>query len=103
MQKHKYGMRLRGYSPWCQPEEGLIEVKEGKDRYKNILIYNRKLTQKELHDYELNPIGSYYNAYGEKLCSNCEGIIVFPEKEDEQELCENCKFETKLIINLERI
>lgn len=53
---HKYGMRLRGYSPGCQPMDGLVEVMDDK-RYWNILIYNRKLTDQEVSDYELDYLG----------------------------------------------
>lgn len=53
---HKYGMRLRGYSPGCQPMDGLLFVMDDK-RYWNILIYNRKLTDQEVSDYELDYLG----------------------------------------------
>ena len=52
---YKYGMRLRGFAPWCQPMEGLITIfgdKSGK--YHDLLLYNRRLTPKEVSDYELD-------------------------------------------------
>ena len=55
---YKYGMRLRGFSIGCQPKEGFYEVKEDKTgKYWDILIYSRKLTDKEIKDYELDYIG----------------------------------------------
>lgn len=49
-----YGMRLRGYSPGCQPMDGLEAVMEGNRKYLNILIYRRELTDEEVRDYELD-------------------------------------------------
>ena len=54
---YKYGMRLRGFSPGCQPMQGLEMTYEPKDyKYYNILVYSRELTKKELADYELDLI-----------------------------------------------
>lgn len=53
---YKYGMRLRGFSPGCQPMDGLDAVMEGNEKYHNILIYNRELTDEEIRDYELDRI-----------------------------------------------
>lgn len=49
-----YGMRLRGFSPGCQPMNGLVNVLEGNDKYYNILVYMRELTDEEVRDYELD-------------------------------------------------
>ena len=58
IQTYWYGMRLRGYSPGCQPMNGLEAViKEYRveaEKYHNILIYNRELTDEEVRDYELD-------------------------------------------------
>lgn len=55
-----YGMRLRGFSPGCQPMDGLEAVmkvyRAGAEKYHNILIYNRELTDEEIRDYELDRI-----------------------------------------------
>ena len=56
MKEYLYGMRLRGYSPGCQPMEGLLRVAPGGGRYYDLLIYDRPLTEKELKDYELDYI-----------------------------------------------
>lgn len=53
-----YGMRLRGFSPGCQPKDGLVERQDDvTGKYYDILVYNRELTEKELNDFELDFIG----------------------------------------------
>lgn len=59
MIKYYYGMRLRGFSIDCQPMEGLIGAVDmgclrPKIPYHDVLCYNRRLTKKELEDYELD-------------------------------------------------
>lgn len=54
---YKYGMRLRGLSPMCQPTSGLAVAEDGDSKYYNYLYYERKLTNKEVEDYELDFIG----------------------------------------------
>lgn len=50
-----YGMRLRGFSPGCQPMKGLLEWQnDTTGRYHDLLVYDRKLTAEELMDYELD-------------------------------------------------
>ena len=52
----RYGMRLRGFSPGCQPR-GVIEREDDPSgKYYDILVYNRPLTYWELMDYELDLI-----------------------------------------------
>ena len=54
---YAYGMRLRGFSPGCQPMEGLVERLDSPYKeYYDILIYDRPLTEKEMRDYELDSI-----------------------------------------------
>ena len=54
----EYGMRLRGFAPMCQPKEGLLFVRDDpKGKYHDLLYYDRKLTDKELYDYELDYLG----------------------------------------------
>ena len=51
----RYGMRLRGFSPGCQPKEGLVRREDdptGRDY--DILVYDRELTDKEVRNYELD-------------------------------------------------
>ena len=55
----KYGMRLRGFSPGCQPTKGLKDVRDDKSgKYYDILYYARKLTDKETACYELDYLGT---------------------------------------------
>ncbi len=60
---YEYGMRLRGFSPGCQPK-GVVEHKDDlTGKYYDIICYERKLTEDELRDYELDYIGE--ENYGE--------------------------------------
>lgn len=53
-EKYYYGMRMRGASPSCQPD-GFDEIKEDPTgKYYNILVYSRRLTEEEEHEYELD-------------------------------------------------
>ena len=55
MKEYKYGMRLRGFAPLCQPRQGFIKrIYDYTRKYHDIIIYNRRLTDKELADYELD-------------------------------------------------
>ena len=63
MSEYRYGMRLRGFSPGCQPKEGFLNREDSTDsRYYDVLMYNRKLTDKEVADYELDMLsGDTFN------------------------------------------
>lgn len=51
----RYGMRLRGFAPMCQPKDGLIRRDDDfSGRYHDILVYSRMLSDKELRNYELD-------------------------------------------------
>lgn len=53
----KYGMLYRGFSPACQPMKGLIERRDDTSgKYFDILVYDRKLTENEVKNYELEEI-----------------------------------------------
>ena len=54
---YKYGMRLRGFSPMCQPMAGLVSAEEGDRNYYSYLYYERKLTDKEAEGYDLDYLG----------------------------------------------
>lgn len=57
MAEKKYGMRLRGFAPMCQPKEGFVRREDDPSgRYYDILVYNRELTEKEVRNYELDPV-----------------------------------------------
>lgn len=50
-----YGMRLRGFSPGCQPMTGFYERRDDpQGKYHDLLAYDRPLTEKEISDYELD-------------------------------------------------
>jgi len=51
--KFKYTYRSRGFSPYCQPMNGLINHENQKEYKFEVLTYNRKLTCKEISDFEL--------------------------------------------------
>ena len=52
---YTYGMRLRGFSPGCQPMTGLVERRDDpKGKYHDLLLYDRELSEKEMRDYELD-------------------------------------------------
>ena len=52
----KYGMRLRGFSPGCQPRGVIRREDDPTGKYWDIIIYDRELTRKELVDYELDDL-----------------------------------------------
>lgn len=53
----KYGMRLRGFSIGCQPMNGLIECQDDESgKYHDILVYCRRLSKRELEEYELDAL-----------------------------------------------
>lgn len=55
-----YGMRLRGFSPGCQPKEGFVARKDSDDKkYYDVLLYDRPLTDDEERNYELDFLGTY--------------------------------------------
>lgn len=54
MNYYRYGMRLRGFAPLCQPMAGLVGVEAGFGRYHCVLVYKRKLTDEEVRNYELD-------------------------------------------------
>ena len=53
---YKYGMRLRGFAPACQPKGVVRREDDPSGKYHDILIYDRALTYKEMDDYELDHI-----------------------------------------------
>lgn len=56
---YKYGMLLRGFSPGAQPKEGLIGREDDPlGDYWDIIVYNRKLTDEEMLQYELDYLGT---------------------------------------------
>lgn len=69
---YKYGMRLRGFSPGCQPINGFLEREnDTTGKYHDILVYNRKLMNVEVANYELEYIGELDREL--KPCPFCGG------------------------------
>ena len=57
MRTYKYGMRLRGFSPGCQPMDGLKRrYDDPTNRYYDIIEYDRELTENEKETYSLDEI-----------------------------------------------
>lgn len=57
MATYTYGMRLRGFSPGCQPKGGLVERRDDPSgKYWDLLVYSRELTDEEVKSYELDRI-----------------------------------------------
>lgn len=53
----RYGMRLRGFSPGCQPMNGFHRREDDvTGKYHDILVYGRQLTEQEIGDYELDAL-----------------------------------------------
>lgn len=54
---YRYGMRLRGFGPGCQPKDGLLYgMDDITGKYWDIIVYSRKLSEREVAEYELDPI-----------------------------------------------
>lgn len=59
MEKYAYGMRLRGFSIGCQPMKGFCErIGDPTERYYDVVVYNRKLTELEARSYEMDYLGT---------------------------------------------
>ena len=55
--EYRYGMRMRGFSIGCQPKKGLVRREDdSSDKYYDILVYDRPLTDEEVSGYELDEI-----------------------------------------------
>lgn len=69
----KYGMRLRGCSPGCQPTWGFKgRVDDLTGKYYDIIRYDRALTEQERKQYELDYLGveslnKYLSVYPKRL------------------------------------
>lgn len=55
---YKYGMRLRGFSPACQPINKLKRIEEDPSgKYYDILVYSRPLEEHEQKIFDLDYLG----------------------------------------------
>lgn len=56
--EYKYGMRLRGFSPGCQPKGNLVERQDDPTgKYYDILVYSEWLDTKTTEAYDLDYLG----------------------------------------------
>lgn len=59
--RYYYGMRLRGFSPGCQPKEGLVERVDDDGThgriYHDVLVYSRELSVYTMLAYDLDYLG----------------------------------------------
>ena len=54
-----YGMRLRGFSMGCQPMNGFVDRRDDETgKYYDVLVYDRRLTEDEIRNYELDFIST---------------------------------------------
>lgn len=57
-----YGMRLRGFSPGCQPMDGYLDRLSDsitkRTRYHDLLLYDRRLTEEECDEFGLDPVAA---------------------------------------------
>jgi len=54
--RFKYGMRLRGCAPGCQPSGFIERLDDPTGKYWDILVYNHRLSDREISDYDLEQI-----------------------------------------------
>ena len=53
----KYGMRLRGFSPGCQPMNGFLRREDDTTgKYHDILVYDRQLNELGVYAYSLDEL-----------------------------------------------
>ena len=77
MTEYTYGMRLRGFSPGCQPKGVLRREDDPSGRYHDLLVYDRELTDEELDDYELDAVETVHTTQYETAYNNkAEGFTV---------------------------
>ena len=55
--KYFYGMRLRGFSPGCQPMEGFVKrLDSNVPAYHDIIVYNKPISEDDVRHYSLTPL-----------------------------------------------
>jgi len=58
MKIYKYGMRLRGFSPGCQPLKNFYRRYDDKSgKYWDIISYTEPMAEMEIKDYSLDYLG----------------------------------------------
>jgi len=56
MNEYRYGMRLRGYAPMCQPKGVIRREDDPTGKYWDIIVYDRELSESETRSYDLDKI-----------------------------------------------
>jgi len=54
--EHRYGMRLRGFSPGAQPKGCIRREDDKTGKYHDIIVYERELTADEVEHYSLDEL-----------------------------------------------
>ena len=54
--EYKYGMRLRGFSIGCQPDGAVRREDSPSNKYYDIIVYDRPLSEEDIRHYSLTPI-----------------------------------------------
>lgn len=54
--EHRYGMRLRGFSPGAQPRGSIRREDDPPGKYHDIIVYDRQLSADEIAEYELDEL-----------------------------------------------
>lgn len=54
--EYKYGMRLRGFSPMCQPKGVIRREDDPTGKYYDVIIYDRQLSEREISNYDLDSL-----------------------------------------------
>ena len=58
MTLYRYGMRLRGFSPCCQPTKNFYRRYDDESgEYWDIISYTKQLAETEVKDYSLDYLG----------------------------------------------
>ena len=56
--EYRYGMRLRGFAPGCQPEGFIRREDDSDNKYLDIIVYERMLSEYEMNHYSLDILDS---------------------------------------------
>lgn len=60
-----YGMKYRGFSLGCQPMTDFVRrIDDPNGDFYDVIMYSRELTQEEIRQYELTPLGTTGNIDG---------------------------------------
>lgn len=54
--RFRYGMKLRGCAPGCQPSGFIERLDDESGKYWDILVYDHRLSDREIGDYDLDQI-----------------------------------------------